>query len=230
MVRGRSRKPKKPFGNLLMISWPVDVKEGNPRRARFNFDLSLQEFGVIGLIVVHWAFLESALFERTVQLVYRYRIPLPNEAVSLSFTRRLRVFRDVVEQNIKRKPTKAKLLNLVSRIARAEGYRHRIAHGLWSYNPRRLEQLWAIDRRQGHVEPFDVKKLRDFSNSLGELSFELLHPAGWRPSLFIRKDKKTGHWIGGGTPREALLRFREKNPMISEEIEKAAKRMDELAR
>jgi hypothetical protein len=127
----------------------------------------------------------------------------------------------LVEQTVKRKTTKANLRNLISRIARAEGYRHRIAHGLWSYNPKRLGQLWAIDRRRKHVEPFDVPKLVSFAESIGELSFELIHPGGWRLSLVMQHDKATGHSFGGGTPRSLLLRL--------ENRKKLTKRMDELA-
>ncbi len=192
-----------------MISTPIDKN----RRPSFHFDLNEEEFGVIGLVVVQWAFLEHALLERTAKLAERARIAVPKDALSFSFTRRLRAFRDLVDQAIKRKTTKDKILNLISRIARAEGYRHRIAHGLWSYNPKRLEQLWAIDRRRPSVEPFNVNKLVDFGNSIGELSFELIHPGGWRLSLFIRRDKKTGNWFGGGTSRSMLLRLREQNPI-----------------
>jgi hypothetical protein len=114
----------------------------------------------------------------------------------------------VAEQAIKRRATKDKVANLISRIARAEGYRHKIAHGLWSYNPKRLEQLFSMDRR-GRFEPFDVEKLLAFADSIGELSFELIYPGGWRLSLFMRKDKKTGNWYGGGGGRLFRLRLRE---------------------
>jgi hypothetical protein len=199
------------LGNLLSISVPVDKN----RRPGFHFDLSQEEFGVIGLVVVQWAFLEHALFVRTSQLAERARIAVPQDALSFSFTRRLRAFRSLVDRTIRRKATKIKTLQLISRIARAEGYRHRIAHGLWSYNPKRLEQLWAIDRRRPHVEPFNVKKLVDFGDAIGELSFELIYPGGWRLSLFVSRDKKTGQWFGGGIPRTLLLRLREQNPSQS---------------
>jgi hypothetical protein len=197
------REPMR-FGNLLMINVPID----KTRRASYQIDLDKDEFGVIGLIVVHWAFLEYALFVRTVELAKRACIAVPVDALNFSFTRRLRVFRDLVNQVVTRKATKDKFLTLISRIARAEGYRHRIAHGLWSYNPKRLEQLWSINRGR-RVEPFDVNKLAEFGYSLGELSFELLHPGGWRMSMFVRKTK-SGSWVGGGIPRSTLLEWRQK--------------------
>jgi hypothetical protein len=197
------------FGNLLMYTLPVDEK----KRPGIRFDLLEQESGVIGLVVIQWAFLEYALFVRTAGLVEKAKLEFPKDALSFSFSRRLRAFRGAAEKAIKSKATKKKIFNLISRIARAEGYRHKIAHGLWSYNPKRLEQLFAIDRR-GRFEPFDVKKLLDFSDSIGELSFELIHPGGWRWSFFLTKDKKTGSVYGGGTPRYLRMQFRQQQESI----------------
>jgi hypothetical protein len=190
-----------------MISTPID-KHGRPS---FHFDLTGEEFCSIGMVVVQWAYLEHAVFERTVQLAQRYRLPVPENALSTSFSRRLRALREFANTVIKREATKKHFANLVSRIARAEGYRHRVAHGLWSYNPRRLEQLWSLSYRRSNVEPFNVKKLTDFADLIGELSFELMRPGGWRFSLIITRDKKTGSWYGGGIPRSMLI----SNPQFS---------------
>lgn len=69
---------------------------------------------MIGLVVVHWAFLEYALFLRTVRMAQRAKLVVPKHALSFSFSRRLRAFRTVAERAIKRKEARAKIANLIS--------------------------------------------------------------------------------------------------------------------
>jgi hypothetical protein len=51
MTKDKSRGARR-FGNLVQIAVPVDKKN----RPAFHFDLTEQEFGVIGLVVVHGHF------------------------------------------------------------------------------------------------------------------------------------------------------------------------------
>jgi hypothetical protein len=41
---------------------------------RFEFDMGLKEYGAIGYAIVHWAFLEEAIFKRTVLFAKRGKV------------------------------------------------------------------------------------------------------------------------------------------------------------
>ena len=160
-------------GLLKEVIWPEDK-----RRHAYDFEIGVKEYGAIGYVLVHWAFLEFAVHYRTTAFAKRAKVPLPANARSFSFSRRLRVLRQLMAKTIRDPKSKDRWLELLSRIGNAEGRRHRIAHGLWSYNPKRVEQLWAYsaNTKARHAMPFDVQSLGEFGLSVGELSYELLHP------------------------------------------------------
>jgi hypothetical protein len=169
----RRRKPV--LGDLLLMAW------GEKIPYHYRFDLTQEEFYAIGVITVQWAFLESALYQRTAALAKRHRVPIPLDATNASFTRRLRAFRALVRETIKREAMRKYYLTLAQRIGSAEGYRHRVTHDCWSYNPKNPTKLWATRSRPpvGRSEPFDLDKLLDFADSIGRLSFLLLNPPSY---------------------------------------------------
>lgn len=196
MSVSRGRGPL--FESLLLIS--TNLETG---RRGYEFELARNEYGAIGYVVVHWAFLEFALHERTKAFARRAKVTLPKQAHSFSFTRRLTALRELMLACITDKNAIKRWEKLISRIARAEGRRHRIAHGLWSYNPRRVERLWAHDRRTKHsyAAGFDVTSLGEFGASVGALSFDLLHP---RPGSG-RRPKESGLPVAYASRRFRLM-------------------------
>jgi hypothetical protein len=162
---------------------------------RFHIALSQREAGVIGLVVVQWAFLEFALYEWTKKTARRYGLPIPSDATpNVSFNKRLRAFRQLIEDVITNRKRKEKLLTLCSRIAKAAGDRQKVAHGLWSYSPQKPDRLWAEQTkrrfgtrgktRQIWYHPYTVPRLGKISEEIGTLSFELWYGRGSRDVRF----------------------------------------------
>ena len=147
-------------------------------RLAYEFDIGLKEYGAIGYVIVHWAFLEYALFYRTKTFAKRAKVSVPRNARNFSFSKRLTTLRELMLITIQDQKTKDRWLNLISRIANAERQRHRIAHGLWSYDPTRIERLWtrSANTKSKHAMGFDVTSLGEFGSSIGALSYELLNP------------------------------------------------------
>jgi hypothetical protein len=138
------------------------------------------ELFAIGLVTVHWAYLEHAVLLETAKLVNRAKFKeLPADAVSLSFARRLAAFRTTVSQVVKTKKNRDRLLRLASRISTLEDRRHKITHGLWQWypsNPDRL-QAYSYRPRVEFVERnLSFKKIIDLSRRIAEASYELAFP------------------------------------------------------
>lgn len=166
-------KTKLKHGDLLLVQ--RDLKTGIQS---YHFDITPVEYGVMGLVMVHWAFLEAAIFIRTVALCRRARVRVPPEAKERRFNVRHRLLRQMVETGLKAQRTKDYYIAILNRITAAAGYRQRVAHNQWSYNPRRPEQLWATGVHGGKTEPFSPAKLAAHAEMLGELSYALLNPPG----------------------------------------------------
>src|SRR5690348_12706595 len=101
--RRNPRKGPPPQGNLLMILRPIgEPKPGERRRyAAYYFDLGEREYSAIGFATVHWAFLEEAMFRRTVYFAKRARVRVPEHAHDLSFSRRIRALRLLMSAAVK---------------------------------------------------------------------------------------------------------------------------------
>jgi hypothetical protein len=176
MPSGRRNKPQ--HENLVLVGWPI---RGSGKLPYFSFDLTTKEFASIGFVVVQWSYLEYALSVRTRAIAKRTKCPVPADATAVSFSRRLRAFAKLVDQRLKRKQTKAFYQALVSRIAKAAGDRHGIAHDLWTYNPRNPSQLWITraTRRDARSKPLDMKRIGQFGESIGVLSYALMNPPSY---------------------------------------------------
>ncbi len=165
-----------PQGNLLLIRKSLDGKRKRP--LSFAFDLGEHELSTIGLVMVQWAFMEEALYRRTVYFARRARVKIPSDASDLSFARRLRVLRLLVGSVLK-DAKKLKWWNdLISEIAGANGNRQKVAHGLWTFDARNPARLYSRPRPilGKLLTPFNVEKLAEFGLQLGEISFALTHP------------------------------------------------------
>jgi hypothetical protein len=116
-------------------------------RGKHRIDLAEMTGGelfAIGLMTVHWAYLEHAILLETAKLANRAKFKeLPSEATSLSFKRRLGAFRATVSQVVKTKKSRDRLLRLASTISTLEDRRHKITHGLWQWYPSNPDRLQA---------------------------------------------------------------------------------------
>lgn len=160
--------------SLLKVRYPLHGDE----RIGFDFEIGWKEYASIGYVVVQWAFLEYALHERIVAFAKRARIKVPKNARSFSFSKRVRALRELISKTIKDPNANKRWLDLLSRISNAAGRRQKVAHGLWAYNPARAERLWTegANQKSKRADKFDFKELGEFGASIGQLSFELLHP------------------------------------------------------
>jgi hypothetical protein len=113
-------------------------------------ELSDGEIYAVGMITVHWAFLEHALFLDTARRVNRAKLrSMPPDADSLSFDRRLAAWRTIVDATITRPKDRKRLFDLHQRIARTKTMRHRVTHGLWKWFPSNPDRLMAHSFRPG---------------------------------------------------------------------------------
>jgi hypothetical protein len=165
-----------PQGSLLMIFLSFDPKTPN----RFEFDMGEREMAAIGYATVHWAFMEEVLYTRTALLARRAKVQIPAAANDLSFSRRIRAFRLLVRATIKDQAVKERWNNLIARIAKENGIRQKIVHGLWSYDARKPHRLFSRPRRSlgTWATSFSAETLYEFGARVGSISYELLYPKG----------------------------------------------------
>jgi len=197
-----SRNKPPPFRELVMITTPID----KTAPCSLSLDLEPRELGSIGYVMTQWALLEHELFFATASLAERGKLLLPKEAWDLSFTKRLNAFRTIVKASTRSKSRQTRLLGLSDRIGTAEGNRHRIAHDFWTYNPKRIDQLWSMNVRRpnSRMVPFSSEKLWSLGDLFGQLAFELRFGKPRRHMLALFKTGP-GYVL---PPRSALLKIR----------------------
>jgi hypothetical protein len=179
----KTARGKPPSGaSLLRIHYPASQGNGF---VRYDFDLGEREYAAIGYAIVHWAFLEEAIFKRTVLFARRAKVRTPREAHDLSFAQRIRALRILMNAVVK-DPKRRKWWNaLISRVGKENGLRQKIVHGLWSYNARHPERLFSSPRPSlgRWMTQLSAETLSGFGERVGGLSFALLHPSpAGRPS------------------------------------------------
>ena len=173
------RRPRPPaFGSILRVGISLSPKIPDT----VDFDVSEPEYSAIGFTTVHWSFLEFALYYRTVIIAADAGVAIPDDAKSATFTRRLAAFRILVEEVAQPARARTRWLGLAGRITTVAGQRGRVTHGLWSYNARQPDRLWATDQRNPNArsEAFDPDKINELGAAMGAISFVLIHPDGVR--------------------------------------------------
>lgn len=175
-----------PAGDPLRIAWPVSAPKPGERRRfiRYDFELGERELAAIGYATVHWAFLEKALFKRTVLFARRARVNVPADAHSMSFSRRFGALKALITTTVKDDKRRKWWEGAMSAIGKENGIRQKIVHGLWSYNARHPERLFSSPRPSlgRWMTPFSVETLAEFGERVGELSFALINRSrGGRP-------------------------------------------------
>lgn len=170
--RGRKRRPQ--HKSLLRLIIPHSPEE----QPYYDFEIGEKEYAALGFAIVHWGFFEDILYGATAKLARRAGKKVPLDAKSLDFSRRLTALERLVKRM--RDPLgikKGSLLELIPKIANANGIRQKLVHGLWSFDPKKPERLYSRSRRalpfKTRLEPFDFPSLIKFALSVGELSFVL---------------------------------------------------------
>jgi hypothetical protein len=149
-------------------------------RHRLEPDLEEEELAAIGYVTAQWAHLEHEILASTLALSYENGAAPPAEATNLSFEKRLGVWRKTIERFVTDKKEKARLLKLVSKAANLLASRHKLAHGLWTWDYTDPKTLRAFSFRPNvHFEAdFNAEGIRRLGERIGELSFELSCPGG----------------------------------------------------
>jgi hypothetical protein len=157
----------------------VTMGVGPGAKPQVDCDLVPEELQAIGLITAQWAHLEHCLFVRAAQIATDQSQALPDDIRSLSFTRRLAAFREIVTGLAA--DERKKWIRVADRIANAEGRRHKITHGLWSWDNSKDGELVALSSlRPPHRFEIqsDTKQLKRLGDDIGELLFDLSFPGG----------------------------------------------------
>lgn len=149
-------------------------------RHQFTTDLDERELYAIGLMTVHWAILEHLILEESLALVERTKIAAPQDVSSLSFKKRLRAWRALVNSTLRKSKNKERLLTIINKIGNIERGRHRITHGFWAWDIRAPDRVTAGSHRPGleFTENFDFAKMMKLADSVGEINFQLRYPKG----------------------------------------------------
>jgi hypothetical protein len=149
-------------------------------RHRLEPDLEQEELEAIGYVTAQWAHLEHEILASTIVLSYQNGAALPNDATSLSFEKRLGAWRVTIERFVTDKKEKTRLLRLVSKAANLSAFRHKLAHGLWTWDYSDPKTLTAFSFRSNvhFAADFNAEGIRRLGDRIGELSFELACPGG----------------------------------------------------
>jgi hypothetical protein len=90
-------------------------------------------------------------------------------------------FRKVTEQ-IDGAENRRQFAHLAARIAKENGFRQKLAHGIWHYDAADPDILHVEVSRHGADGPtefLNTKRIFEFARRVGAISFELLHPGGY---------------------------------------------------
>ncbi|TIN21478.1 MAG: hypothetical protein E5Y31_20985 [Mesorhizobium sp.] len=164
-----------PTGSLATVTLPLQ----SGASPRLSFDLTAKEQMAIGSAHVQWAYLEHLVMEVTIAIAKAIELTVPEAARQDSFRRRLAAFRSVVS-NMAEHPHKTLFLKLADRITNANGFRQKLAHGIWSYGMADAEILHVEVSRSGKgpTDHYNADRIMQFANEVGELSFQLRYPDG----------------------------------------------------
>ena len=143
-------------------------------------DLDERELYAIGFVTVAWAILEHLLLAATAKVAHEAALPLPEDATSLAFKRRLRAFRALVRKAVTDEDNRNRLLGIATRISNCKRGRHQLTHGVWDWDARSPDELIAMSLRPRteFVERFDFEKMVKLGERIGAVNFDLMYPGG----------------------------------------------------
>jgi hypothetical protein len=140
-------------------------------------ELTEREFAAIGFVTAQWSILEHALLAATIAIAEGIKSEPPRDAFNLSFTKRLRAWRNLIEDTQPEGATRKRLIRLTSRIANAETRRHQVAHGVWEWDIQNPDRLVVSSSLKPHIfeRPTDFEKLAAFAIQIGKINYELMY-------------------------------------------------------
>lgn len=148
--------------------------------SQHEFEVDEREYAAIGRVMVQWAYLEQQVYEMSAGIAEVVGVDLPVEARSVSFSRRLRVFRDLVTAHAP-DGERERAIGLIDRVANVEQDRHQVAHGTWEWEPHNPEVLRASCLRPGKTfeKQYDFERIVEVGDRIGQLTFAFRYPGGW---------------------------------------------------
>jgi hypothetical protein len=135
--------------SLLRVAFSLDPKK---TPSRIDFELDEKEYAVIGYAMVHWSFLEHALLQCSLGLAEALGVALSDDARQDSLRRRLGAFRSLIA-NITEATVHKKFQRLAAEIAKENGFRQKLAHGIWHYDVADPDILHVEISRHGGAGP-----------------------------------------------------------------------------
>lgn len=147
---------------------------------QIEFELDEAEYAAMGRVTAHWAYLEHVILSETKAIADSLKVELPNDALNMSFTRRLGALRILGAQHAE-EIERRRIESLIGRIANAEQDRHKMTHALWGWdlaNPERINAS-SFRPRLEFEKNFDAAALHRLADQLGQISFALQYPKGW---------------------------------------------------
>jgi hypothetical protein len=173
-------------------------------RHRVEPDLEEEELAAIGYVTAQWAYLEHRILASTLALSHQSGAAPPKDAANLSFERRLAAWRETIERFVTDKKEKTRLLKLVSKAANLSTSRHKLAHGLWTWDYTDPRKLTAFSFRPtvGFEADFNAEGIRLLGQRIGKLNFELAFPGGKEDAYRSMAELASE---GRGASRSALL-------------------------
>ena len=178
---------------------------------RIEPELEQNELAAIGFVAVQWSYLEHAILASTYRLAAENDLPVPTCATSPAFTKRLRAWRLMIEQ-VASALERDQLLKIVSKIANLEDKRHKVAHGMWTWDQANPQRLRAYSRRPPFIfeVKFDFEGLIKLATTIGELTFQITYPGGKDDAMLSFADIVSEH--GSYVSRSFRLAAMEKAP------------------
>ncbi|GEM_PF-2917359 len=182
---------------------------------QIEFELDAEEYAAIGRVMAQWAYLEHGLYEMSSGIAEIVGITLPEDARSVSFSRRLRVLRDLVMTHAPDHERK-RMIRLLDRIANVEQDRHQVAHGTWDWEPSKPELLRASCLRPSKTfeKLYDAKRINRVADQIGQISFELQYPGGWDEAFVdaISGGDETAESVAYASVSRAFVRLMSQTP------------------
>lgn len=192
-------------GNLTRVAIPLE----NGKKPYVMLELDEREFAAIGFAVSQWALLEAQILFATKLLHEMAGTKAPTDATQDSFRRRLRAFTSALEA-----VKEAKIYEIWSplsgKIARENGIRQALTHGVWAYDHRDVDQLHAHLVRGGEAgKPQRLPKeaLFSFAERVGEIIFILMYPGG--KDQWLEEHAAGGVSVSRSFLREVVTKRRE---------------------
>jgi hypothetical protein len=191
------------YGVMMGVKHPGKKR---PPSQLYPKEFTRFEVAAIGVMTIHWAYLEHMMLIRTLELAGEGKIDPPDDATAVSFERRLGAFRSTIKNAVKQTKKRDRWLVLATRISNVHNDRNMVTHGLWEWYPSRPTKLRLYTFRPPFQfdANFDHSRLATLCNRLGEINHELSNP----PREGLRKLMPTGNYMS----REFLIISTEQHP------------------